>query len=333
MVSEPLHSQQLDANDNRPLTCNLIQQRLIAIIPPYLKQGDLIGILCPSGYMPFEKAQRCIDALEKWGFKVHVGKTLGNQFNYFSGTDEERLNDFQVMLDDENIKAVLCARGGYGLSRIIDDINFEKFIQNPKWIIGYSDITLLHAHIYSNFNIASLHAPMAAAFNEIKESENFIQSIFDSLTGKQQSYKIASHHLNRIGICKGELIGGNLAILAHIIGSKTDINTKNKILFLEDISEYKYNIDRMLMQLKRAGKLDALAGLIVGSFSDIKDTIIPFGQDIYEIIYDKVKEFDYPVCFDFPVGHVKENYALKVGTRYELNNHTKQTTLKEWQNA
>src|SRR5205809_3019995 len=279
-----------------------------AIIPPYLKQGDTIGMLCPSGYMPFEKAQKCIDTLKQWGFKVQVGKTLVNQFNYFSGTDEERLNELQQMLNDENIRAIFCARGGYGLSRIIDDINFEKFIQNPKWIIGYSDITLLHAHIYSNFNIASLHAPMAAAFNEMEESEEYIQSIHKNLTGIHRSYTIASNSLNRQGSCQGDLVGGNLVILAHIIGSRSDIYTKNKILFIEDIGEYKYNIDRMLMQLKRAGKLDALAGLIVGSFSEIKDTTIPFGQEIYEIIYDKVKEYNYPVCFDFPVGHVNENY-------------------------
>jgi muramoyltetrapeptide carboxypeptidase len=288
------------------------------IIPSYLKQGDAIGMICPSGFMPLDKAQKCIDILQQWGFKVQVGKTVGNQYNYFSGTDEERLQDLQLMLNDENIKAIFCARGGYGLSRIIDDVNFSAFIQKPKWIIGYSDISLLHAHIYSNFNIASLHAPMAAAFNEIDESEKYIYSIYDSLTGKQQAYKTASHALNKNGNCKGELIGGNLALLVHIIGTKSDINTKNKILFIEDIGEYKYNIDRMLMQLKRAGKLDELAGLIVGSFTEIKDTTIPFGQTIEEIIFEKVKEYNYPVCFDFPVGHVKENYALKIGAYYKL---------------
>lgn len=302
-------------------------------LPPYLNQGDTIGIVCPSGYMPLEKTQRCIETLQKWGFKVELGKTVGNQFNYFSGTDEERLNDLQIMLDDKNIKAVYCGRGGYGLSRMIDKINFEKFVQQSKWVIGYSDITLLHAHIFSNFNIAGLHAPMAAAFNEIEESKIYIQSIYDSLTGKHQSYKIGSHHLNRNGVCEGELVGGNLALLAHIIGSTSDIDTKNKIFFIEDIGEYKYNIDRMLMQLKRAGKLDELAGLIIGSFSEIKDTIIPFGQDLKEIIFDAVKEYNFPVCFDFPVGHVKENYALKVGCKYKLTINTKQTALKEWRNS
>lgn len=300
-----------------------------ATIPPYLKQDDTIGMICPSGYMPLEKAQKCIDTLQQWGFKIQVGKTPGHQFNYFSGTDEERLNDLQQMLDDSTIKAIFCARGGYGLSRVIDAINFDKFTQHPKWIIGYSDITLLHAHIYSNYNIACLHAPMAAAFNEIDESEEYIQSIFKSLTGKHQSYTIVSTAFNKKGICRGELVGGNLSLLAHIIGTKSDINTKNKILFIEDIGEYKYNIDRMLMQLKRAGKLNELAGLIVGSFNEIKDTTIPFGQAIEEMIFDKIKEYSYPVCFDFPVGHVKENYALKIGANYKLTVESEQVILEE----
>ncbi|MEP6466753.1 MAG: LD-carboxypeptidase [Parafilimonas sp.] len=302
---------------------------MAAIIPPYLKKGDTIGMICPSGFMPLQKAKKCIETLQQWGFKVEVGKTVGNQNNYFSGTDKERLNDLQTMLDDENIKAIYCGRGGYGLSRIIDEINFEKFVQQPKWIIGYSDITLLHAHVFSNFNIASLHAPMAAAFNDIEESEIYIQSIFNSLTGKQQDYQIASHFLNRDGVCEGELVGGNLSLLAHIIGSKSDINTKNKILFIEDIGEYKYNIDRLLMQLKRADKIHALAGLIIGNFAEIKDTIIPFGQAIEDIIVDKVKAYKFPVCFDFPVGHAKENYALKIGANFQLSVGKAEVILKE----
>jgi muramoyltetrapeptide carboxypeptidase len=298
-------------------------------LPPYLQKGDTIGMICPSGCMPLEKMQKCINTLQSWGFEVKRGRTLGTQCNYFSGTDTERLNDLQSMLDDNNIKAIMCARGGYGLSRIIDNINFEKFVQYPKWIVGYSDITLLHAHIYSNFNIALLHAPMAAAFNEIEESKEYIRSIYNSLTGVHQSYAIPPHSLNRTGVVKGELVGGNLALLAHIIGSSSDINTKNKILFIEDIAEYKYNIDRMLMQLKRAGKLNDLAGFVVGKFSDIKDTVVPFGQELYELIFDKVKEFSYPVCFDFPVGHVKENFALKIGANYELSVSTNAIVLKE----
>lgn len=302
---------------------------MAVVIPPYLKQGDAIGLVCPSGFMSFEKAQSCINTLQHWGFKIKVGKTLGHQFNYFSGTDEERLQDLQQMLDDENIKAIYCGRGGYGLSRIIDKINFDKFIQQPKWVIGYSDITLLQSHLFSNYNIASLHAPMAAAFNEIEESQVYIQSIFDNLIGKYQSYEIPSHHLNRNGFAEGELVGGNLSLLVHSIGSSSDIYTKNKILFIEDIGEYKYNVDRMLIQLKRSGKLDELTGLIVGKFTEIKDTVIPFGQNVDDLIFNKVKEYNYPVCFDFPVGHVKENYALKVGVNYDLEITSAKVLLKE----
>ena len=175
---------------SKKISLKIILHLMPAIFPQYLKQGDTIGMICPSGYMPLEKIQNSIATLQQWGFKVKQGKTLGAQRNYFSGTDEERLQDLQSMLDDENIKAILCARGGYGLSRIIDSINFENFIQHPKWIIGYSDITLLHTHIYANYNIASLHAPMAAAFNEMDESVEYINSIYNSLTGKHQSYKI-----------------------------------------------------------------------------------------------------------------------------------------------
>jgi muramoyltetrapeptide carboxypeptidase len=170
---------------------------------------------------------------------------------------------------------------------------------------------------------------MASAFNEMEESEVYIQSIYNSITGKLQSYKNTVHHLNRNGIGMGELIGGNLALLAHIIGTRSDTSTKNKILFIEDIGEYLYNIDRILLQLKRAGKLDGLSGLIVGKFADMKDTTIPFGQELYELIVDKVKEYNYPVCFDFPVGHVNENYALKVGGNFQLNVNETAVTLTE----
>ena len=299
------------------------------IIPPYLKEGDTIGMICPSGYMPLEKAQTCIDVLQQWGFKIKIGKTIGNQFNYFSGTDEERLQELQQMLDNETVKAIFCARGGYGLSRIIDKLNFDRFVDAPKWIIGYSDITLLHAHIYSNFRIASLHAPMAAAFNELEDNRKYIDSILTGLTGSPSIYKTSSHHLNKSGNSEGELIGGNLAILAHLIGTDSDLDTSHKILFLEDIGEYKYNIDRMLMQLKRAGKLESLSGLIIGSFADMKDTTIPFGQEIHDLISDKISEYNYPVCFDFPIGHTGENYALKIGVKHRLSVSTQQVILEE----
>jgi len=297
-------------------------------LPPYLDRGDTIGIVCPAGYMAFEKAERCIQILQSWGFKVKIGNTLGgNSTNYFSGTDEERLADFQGMLDDEEVKAILCARGGYGIGRIIDQIRFKKFRKHPKWIIGYSDVTVLHAHIYSNYRISSLHAPMAAAFND-GENE-YVQSIKLALTGSLARYETRPHHFNKIGKAKGELIGGNLALLAHLSGTSSDFKTKNRILFIEDIGEYLYNIDRMLYQLKRNGKFNKLAGLIIGGFSDGKDTERPFGITTDEIIQDVISDFEFPVAFGFPVSHERENYALKIGVKYTLDIDSETVTLKE----
>ena len=297
-------------------------------IPPYLKKGDTIGITCPAGFMAKEKAQTCIDTLQLWGYQVMVGKTLGsNSTNYFSGTDEERRDELQAMLDDASINAILCGRGGYGAGRIIDQLNFKKFKKNPKWIIGFSDVTVLHCHIYTNLKIASLHAPMAAAFNE-GENE-FIQSLQIALTGKKASYKCAAHPFNKNGKANGELVGGNLSLLAHLTGTASDINTKNKILFIEDIGEQVYNIDRMLYQLKRSGKLEKLSGLIIGGFTDIKDTDRPFGKTVYEVIQEIVAGYNYPVCYNFPVSHGKENYALKVGIKYKIEITGKQTKLTE----
>lgn len=298
--------------------------------PPYLQKGDTIGLVCPAGAMPVEKVSECIRVFnEDWGFRTKVGKTVGNKFNYFSGTDEERLADFQQMLDDEEVKAVLCARGGYGMGRIIEDIDFKKFKKQPKWIIGFSDITVLHSHLYTNYRISSLHAPMAAAFNEDGYKNEFVQSLKNALEGKKIKYQCAVHEFNRKGEAVGELIGGNLALLAHLVGTGSDIKTGGRILFIEDVGEYLYNIDRMFWQLKRSGKLDRLAGLIVGGFTDVKDTERPFGQTAYEIIRDIVKEYDYPVCFGFPVSHEKENYALKVGVGYKLKVTKSKVVLEE----
>lgn len=299
-------------------------------IPAYLKKGDTIGITCPAGYMAKEKAQTCIDTLQQWGFQVMVGKTLGSgSANYFSGTDEERLFELQAMLDSEHINAILCGRGGYGVSRIIDKIDFTKFKKNPKWIIGYSDITVLHSHIHTNLKIASLHSPMAAAFNDGVEGNEFIQSLHKAITGKKATYRSGVYSFNKTGKATGELVGGNLALLANMTGTPSDIKTKNKILFIEDIGEYIYSTDRMLLQLKRSGKLDKLAGLIVGGFADTKDTERPFGKTVYQAIHDVIKDYDYPVCFNFPVGHAKENYALKVGVEYELSVTNKTVLLSE----
>lgn len=300
------------------------------VIPRYLKKGDTIGIVCPSGYMPEEKILACENILHyNWGFKVKRGFTVGNQFHYFSGTDSERLNDLQSMLDDRDIKAILFGRGGYGMSRIIDDIDFKAFRKNPKWIIGFSDITLLHSHIHEQFKIATLHAPMGGAFNNDNGDNEFLQSLQKALTGKKLSYHANVHPFNRTGKAEGKLIGGNLTLIAHACGTASDFKTKGKILFLEEIGEYLYNIDRMLYQLKRSGKFEGLAGLVIGGFTNNKDTEIPFGKSVEEIISNIVAEYNFPVCFGFPVSHEKENYALKVGVDYKLRVSDKTVELKE----
>ena len=299
-------------------------------IPPYLKKGDTIGIVCPAGYMPLEKALTCISVLEQWGYKVKTGATLGGDSgNYFSGTDTQRLSDLQQMLDDNEVKAILCGRGGYGMGRIIDALDFSSFKKHPKWIIGFSDITVLHAHLYSRYKIASLHAPMAAAFNDDEYKNEYIQSLRKALEGKKARDQATPHTFNRKGEAVGELVGGNLALVAHLIGTDSEFKTRNRILFLEDVGEYLYNIDRMFYQLKRSGKLDRLAGLIIGGFTDIKDTDRPFGKSAYEIIKEVIAEYDFPVCFNFPVSHGKENFALKVGVGYKLKVAKHKVTLEE----
>jgi muramoyltetrapeptide carboxypeptidase len=233
------------------------------------------------------------------------------------------------MLDDKRIDAILCARGGYGLSRIIDKLDFKKFRKKPKWIVGFSDVTILQAHVYRRFNIASIHSPMAAAFNDEEYKNEYVQSLQKALTGKKAKYQVLPHEFNKTGKCSARLVGGNLALLAHLAGTPSEFKTAGKILFLEDVGEYIYSIDRMLYQLKRSGKLDRLAGLIVGKFTDVKDTTIPFGKNAYQVIHDAVKEYDFPVCFQFPVSHEKENYALKIGAAYKFAVSEQGVTLKE----
>jgi muramoyltetrapeptide carboxypeptidase len=299
-------------------------------LPPYLQPGDTIAITCPAGYMPLEKAQTCINTLQLWGYEVLIGKTLGsNSKNYFSGTDEERLHEFQAMLDAPDIKAILCGRGGYGVGRIIEQLDFTQFKKKPKWIIGFSDITVLHAHINRNYKIATLHAPMAAAFNDGGFKNKYVQSLKQALEGNKANYRCKPHRLNQTGIAKGELIGGNLALLAHVVGTSSDIQTKNKILFLEDVGEQHYNVDRMMIQLKRSGKFSNLAGLIIGGFTDMQDTQRPFGKKVYQIIKEHIAGYNYPVCFGFPVSHDKENLALKCGCNYILHVSNTAVTLSE----
>ncbi len=298
--------------------------------PPSLQQGDTIGITCPAGYMPLEKAQACINKLMNWGYQVMVGKTLGSSSNnYFSGTDDERLDELQAMMDNKDIKAVLFGRGGYGMTRIIDRLDFKRFQKNPKWLIGFSDITVMHCHLLSKYRIASLHAPMAAAFNDDDTENPYLDSLRDALAGIAGKYTSPSHPFNITGEAKGVLTGGNLSLLINMIGTESELDTEGTILFVEDIGEYLYNCDRMLWQLKRSGKLKKLKGLILGGFTDMKDTERPFGKSIDEILQEIVGDADYPVCYHFPVSHERENYALKIGIKYSLIVRIDTVVLKE----
>jgi len=305
------------------------------LIPPYLKKGDKIGITSPAGFIMPEDLQPAISSIENWGLKVKIGSSIGKRENTFGGTDEERRKDFQTMLNDPEIKAIMCARGGYGIIRFIDMLDFNYFQKHPKWIIGFSDITVLHSHINRNFGIASIHSKMCNSFpSDINNAEQVqvksIESIRKAMMGREMTYSGSTNAFNRSGNGVGILVGGNLKTLETLSGTKSDLNTTNKILFVEDIGEYLYSIDRMFWNLKRTGKLSGLKGLIVGGFK-IKpdDPGEDFGKSLFDIVLEKVKKYSYPVCFDFPVGHQKENYALKCGVRHNLIVSTSGSSLVE----
>ena len=289
--------------------------------PPSLQSGDKIGLICTAKRINFAEIEHAVKLFEAWGLKVVVGKTLHQSYNQFAGTDEERAADLQQMLDDDSIRAVICARGGYGTVRIIDRINFSKFAKTPKWIVGYSDVCVLHAHIHQNFGIETLHATMPINFPKEQTDIPALQSLKDALFGNSLKYKIASNQLNRPGSAEGQVIGGNLSVLYSLCGSKSDISTEGKILFLEDLTEYLYHIDRMMMNFKRSGKLEKLKGLVVGGFTEMEDNEVPFGKTAEEIIIEAVKEYEYPVCFGFPGGHFEDNRALIFGrkARFEVS--------------
>ena len=303
-------------------------------IPPYLKKGDLIGICCPSGHITLEECQPAINKMKEWGFEIRVGNTVGATDFTFAGTDDERAKDMQQMLDDPEIKAIMLGRGGYGAVRMIDKINFTKFAKNPKWIIGFSDATVFHCHINRNYGIGTVHSKMCNSFPDdfstaTQSQIDSIDSIRQCLMGEKMKYERLPIAENRYGEGTGDLVGGNLSIIQMLDGSVSDLHTEGKILFIEDVGEYAYKIDGMLWNLKRSKKLERLKGLVVGAFR-IKpdDPGEEFGKTIYDMVMEKVQEYHYPVCFDFPVGHVRENYALKCGMKHKLTVSSEGTVLK-----
>jgi muramoyltetrapeptide carboxypeptidase len=295
------------------------------IQPNYLKKGDTVAIVSTARKISSDQIIAAIKLLEKWGLNVVIGNTIGLEENQFAGNDEARINDFQQMLNNPKVKAIWCARGGYGTVRLIDQLYFAEFKKHPKWIIGYSDITVLHSHIH-NLGIATLHATMP--INIEKNSKESLETLKKSLFGKNLTYEISADEKNKSGNATGELVGGNLSVLYSMLGSKSSIKTDGKILFIEDLDEYLYHIDRMLMNLKRNGYFSNLKGLIVGGMTDMHDNEIPFGKTAEEIILDCVAEYDFPVVFNFPAGHLDDNRALILGRTVELNVNQEKATLK-----
>lgn len=287
-------------------------------IPPYLKKGDTVAIVCTARKFFPEDAKPAIELLESWGLKVKLGKTIGLDSCQLGGTDTERAADLQEQLDNDNIKAIWCARGGYGTVRIIDMIDFTKFKKNPKWVMGFSDVTVLHSHI-NTLNVATLHSIMP--FTVPKAPEEVKETFKNALFGIKNSYTIPSKSYDKKGLAKGELVGGNLSILYSLLGSKSSIDTKNKILFIEDLDEYLYHIDRMMYNLKRNDYFKNVKGIIVGSMHDMHDNEIPFGQNEVQIITEIAKDLKIPIAFEFCAGHQKDNRALVLGGQvtFEVN--------------
>jgi len=284
------------------------------ILPSYLKKGDVVAIIATARKISEEEIQPAVSFLNDSGFKVLLGSNLFEQCNQFAGTDKQRIDDLQWALNHPEIKAIFFARGGYGSVRVIDAIEFTEFKKHPKWIVGYSDITVLHNAIHQ-IGVATLHATMPINFFKHADAT---QSMINALMGNHVVIKTNHQLLNKCGESSGILVGGNLSLIYALSGTNFDLNTDDKILFIEDLDEYLYHVDRMMMQLKLSGKLKKLKGLIVGGMTDMKDNAIPFGKSANEIILDAVKEYDYPVCFNFPAGHIDDNYALYLGKETKL---------------
>jgi muramoyltetrapeptide carboxypeptidase len=289
------------------------------IVPSPLKAGDKIGIIAPSRKISRDRVTEAIALIESWGYQVILGENLFNEYHQFAGTDDDRAADFMRMISDKEIKAVLCARGGYGTVRILEMIDPGIIRNNPKWIIGFSDITALHSYFNKVIKCETMHATMPILFNSDTRYNDSWQKLKMVLQGENPHYEIAAHELNRTGTANGMLVGGNLSVLFSLRGTFCDIDTDGRILFIEDLDEYLYHIDRMMMNLKISGKLKNLKGLIVGGMTEMKDNIIPFGKSAYEIIADAVKNYDYPVAFNSPAGHCEPNLPLLFGSNVSFD--------------
>jgi len=286
------------------------------VTPPPLKAGEKVAIVATARKITPQEIEPAVDILHQWGLEVVQGMNLFNEDRQFAGTDDQRWAELQIAMDDPTIKAILFARGGYGTVRLLDKLDLGKFSKSPKWLIGFSDMTALFSHIGHHCKIQTIHGPMALTLP--KCSSKVQNMIRDVLFGAPVKYQVNAHLLNRRGVSSGELVGGNLSVLYSLSGTASAPLTRGKILFLEDLDEYLYHIDRMMMNLKRSGKLDGLKGLVIGGMTDMHDNAIPFGLNAEEIILDAVKEFEFPVCFGFPAGHVDDNYPLIMGRKVKM---------------
>jgi len=293
----------------------LLQAQNIMKIPPYLTKGDTVGILATARKIDKATIEPAIKLLKSWGLNVVVGKTVGLDNDQLAGQDWQRATDFQEMLDNPAISAIWCAKGGYGTVRMIDRIDFTKFKKKPKWFIGFSDATVLHSHI-NNMDIATLHGIMAISVAHA--TPDAIETFRKSLFGEKLAYSIPAHKFNKPGKATGELVGGNLSVLYSIVGSRSEVDYKGKILFIEDLDEYLYHIDRMMMNLERNGYFKNVKGIIIGGMTKMRDNDIPWGHDALEIIQDITKEYKIPICFNFPAGHIQDNRALVFGKEITL---------------
>jgi muramoyltetrapeptide carboxypeptidase len=283
--------------------------------PNYLKKGDTVGIVSPARHIDRKQVEPTIEWLEKFGLKVQLGPNMFNISDQMAGSDSDKISDFQGFIDNPNIQAILCSRGGYGSVRILDQLNFQPIIDQKKWILGYSDVTAIHSHIQANYGFPTLHCTMPINITGCDDLNETIsnQSLIDALFGKDLSYPLPNNPLNKYGVASGPLVGGNLSMIYSLCGSKSDISTDGSILFLEDLDEYLYHIDRMMMNLKRTGKLQALSALVIGGMSEMNDNPIPFGKNALQIISDHTKAYDYPVYFGLDAGHTKPNLSLRLG--------------------
>ena len=292
-----------------------MQAQTTMITPPYLQKGDTVAILATARKHIVKSMQPTIDLLESWGLHVVIGKSIGLEENQLAGNDEQRAADLQEQLDNPNIKAIWCARGGYGTVRVVDLIDFTQFKKSPKWLVGFSDVTVLHNHL-NTMGYKSIHGIMPISL--AKASKEAIESLRLSLFGQPLQYAIDPHPMNRLGKATGEVVGGNLSILYSVLGSPSAIDCTDKILYIEDLDEYLYHIDRMMMNLKRNGCLESLKGIIVGSMTDMKDNDIPWGKNALEIVQDVTKQYNIPVIFNFPAGHIHDNRALILGNNVTI---------------